>query len=237
MRRTGPSRQALAQPDSRLTAAFRPAPGRRTEAGFTLVELLVVMVVAGILSAAIVGMFVSATRTFAAQEIRLRSQDDARLATNQLTRYLRMASSSASNQTSRSDSIETAAPQEIVFYSDLDGDGYTEKVRYYLSAGTLKMQTASPNLSSKPPTYPPYQTDGEVIRGVRNADTPAFHYYRYDQTTKTLVEMTSTSTPDQREQIVAIDIHLVVNEAPELAASDVTLDARAQIRQRYDGGL
>jgi hypothetical protein len=182
-------------------------------------------------------MFVSATRTFAAQEVRIRSQDDARLATNQLTRYLRMASSSASNQTSRSDAIETAAPQEIVFYSDLDGDGYTEKVRYYLSAGTLKMQTASPDLASTPPTYPSYQTDGEVIRGVRNAGTPVFHYYRYDQTTKTLVEMTSTSTSEQREQIVAIDIHLVVNQAPELAASDVTLDARAQIRQRYDGGL
>jgi len=49
----------------------------------------------------------SGTGFFAAQEVRIRSQDDARLATNQLTRYLRMASSSASNQTSRS--VESAA--------------------------------------------------------------------------------------------------------------------------------
>ncbi|MCZ7663911.1 MAG: prepilin-type N-terminal cleavage/methylation domain-containing protein [Thermoleophilia bacterium] len=97
--------------------------------GFTLIELLVTMMVAAIMAAAILGIYSSALHTFAAQQVRIQNQDDARLAINQMSRYLRMAASSASNQTTRSDAIAYAQAQDVVFYADLDGDGDTDKAR------------------------------------------------------------------------------------------------------------
>ncbi|MCL4369170.1 MAG: prepilin-type N-terminal cleavage/methylation domain-containing protein [Actinobacteria bacterium] len=207
--------------------------------GFTLVELLVTMLVAGIIASAVIGLFLSALGVFASEDNRMLSQDDARLAVNQLTRYLRMATSSASNTGTRSDAIELAAPQEIVFYVDLDGNGVAEKVRYYLNGTTLRMQDAHPDLGTVPPTYGvSYDSNGVVITSsVRNGSAPLYRYYRYDEASKALVQMTSTSTFDEREQIVAIAIDLDVNDRPKLATSGAHLSTTVQIRQRFDGGL
>ena len=148
-----------------------------------------------------------------------------------------MASSSMSNMTTITDSIATANVTDIVFFADLDGDGQTEKTRYYLSGTALRMQTAEPNMDQSPPTYPSYETDGVIIDGVRNGSTPIFRYYRYDQSTTSLVETTSPSTVAQRREIVAVDVTLIVNEVPELDHGNARLESRVQIRQRYDGGL
>lgn len=202
-----------ASEDHQLDARARrsaDAPGRM-EDGFTLVELLVTMLVAGIMMAGILGLFVSATRTVATEHVRIQNQDDARLALNQITRYVRMASSSMSNTTTITDSIATANATDIVFFADLDGDGQTEKTRYYLSGTALRMQTAEPNMGQSPPTYPSYQTDGIIIDGIRNGSTPIFRYYRYDLGTKSLVETTSPSTAAQMREIVAVDVTLIVD--------------------------
>ena len=229
----------------RLPPHAWPAPGQAPLAGtpppagggFTLIELLVTMMVAAIMAAAILGIYSSALHTFAAQQVRIQNQDDARLAINQMSRYLRMAASSEANLTTRSDAIAYAQAQDIVFYADLDGDGDTDKARYYLSGLALRMQTAAPDMSQAPPVYPAYQTDAVIIEGVRNGAAPLFRYSTYDEGAGSLVPLASTSTFDDREKILAVDISLVVNEIPELTASSIELDTRVQIRQRYDGGL
>ena len=48
-------------------------------------------------------------------------------AINEISRYVRMAESSASNLTSNSDAVAVAQPQELVFYADIDGNGLAEK--------------------------------------------------------------------------------------------------------------
>ena len=218
--------------------ASRRVPSQGSQAGFTLVELMVTILVAGILAAAVLAVFTSVLRTFSTSQIRMQNQDQARLAMNQLTRYLRMSSVSESITTTRSDAIQVAGPQEIVFYTDLDGDGAAEKTRYYLSGTTLFMQTAEPVMTDAPPTYAPYSSTGEIIRtGVRNGVTPIFRYYRLDSATGELVLMTSTNTFDLREQILSVECTLYVNDSPELTDSAVRLASRVQIRQRYNGGL
>lgn len=214
--------------------ALPPAEPDR-ESGFTLVELMVTILVVGIMAGAILGVFVTTLRTFSTGQVRMQNQDDARLAMNQVTRYLRMASASESITTTRSDAIEVAAAQDVVFYADLDGDGVVEKLRYYTSGTTLRMQTAEPNMADLPPTYPDiYDTDAEVIQGgVRNGTTALFRYYRAGESTP----MTLTNTFDLREEIAVIEITLYVNEVPELSRSNVRLVSRVLIRQRYDGGL
>jgi prepilin-type N-terminal cleavage/methylation domain-containing protein len=211
-----------------------PGDQRGAESGLTLIELMVTAMVVGIMAGAILGVFVTTLRTFSTGQVRMQNQDAARLAMNQMTRYIRMASASESMTTTRSDAVETAAPQELVFYADVDGDGYTEKGRYYLTGTTLLMQTAQPNLDVTPRTYAAYDSAGEIVRqGVRNGNTPIFQYYTAGGSTP----MSSTNTFDLRETISLIEITLYVNEVPELSRSNVRLVSRVLIRQRYDGGL
>jgi prepilin-type N-terminal cleavage/methylation domain-containing protein len=112
---------------SALVGAVRARLGR--EEGFTLVELIVVMLIAAIVSVAVLAIFSSTSGAFYSQTARIQNQDDARTAINQMARYLRMATSSADNQSTQSNAIVTSLPKDVEFYCDLLGDGVPEKVR------------------------------------------------------------------------------------------------------------
>jgi prepilin-type N-terminal cleavage/methylation domain-containing protein len=218
----------------------------RGSRGFTLIELLVVMITAGIIAAAMLGLYYGVMRSFADTGNRIINQDDARTAANQITRYIRMAGSSASNQTSVSDAVALALPQELVFFTDIDGNGRAEKVRYYLVGQTMKMATVAPTMSDNPPSYPAYTTDGVVVmNGIRNGAATIFTYYQMNPAYLTnpipsndnLVVMTNPTSASDRAKILAVGITLYVNEAPKLSKGNVELYSLAQIRQRYNGGL
>ncbi len=207
--------------------------------GLTIVELMVVIATAGIVMAATLALYLSLLNSAADQQARIVNQDSARLAMYEMSRYLRAACSSESNLTSLSDAIAIAAPEECVFYADIDSDYVAERVRFYVKNKTLRMQTAEPDLTDRPPTYPNgYDTDGVVIlSGVQNGDLPVFTYLGYDDHSSSLFELENTSTADLRRKIVAIALRLVVNEEPKTARGQVELSTRVQIRERYSGGL
>jgi prepilin-type N-terminal cleavage/methylation domain-containing protein len=228
----------------RLRSALRNR--LRGSQGFTLIELLVVMLIAGILAGAMLGLYYGVVRSFADTGNRMVNQDDARTAINQMGRYIRMATSSASNQTSISDAIAVASPQELVFFADINGNGQPDKVRYYLSGLTMKMATVAPNMTTNPPSYPTYTTDGVVVmNGIQNGATAIFTYYQinpaYTSTTDAahdnLTVITNPTTAADRLKIVAVGLTVYVNEAPKLSKGNVKLDGLVQIRQRYNGGL
>ncbi len=208
------------------------------EDGFTLIELLVVIVVASIVSVAVLMLFSNVSGAFHSQGVRIQNQDDARTAINQMARFIRMATSSADNTTTISNSVATALPQDIEFYCDLDGDEIPEKVRYYLSGTTLLNQTAVPVwISGSNPhwEYPSYETNGIVVQdAVRNGTGPVFGYYRYNGTD---LEQFTPANATERRSIVTVSISVQVNERPELAQGNVVLATSVQIRQRYSGGL
>jgi prepilin-type N-terminal cleavage/methylation domain-containing protein len=207
--------------------------------GFTLIELTMVVLLASMISVAVLLMLQGTSNVFNSQEVRMLNQDDARTAINQVARYLRMATDSADNQSTVSNAIALANPQEVVFYCDVDGDKVSEKVRYYLANSILRSQTEDPEWVTSPTPgwhYGSYDTDGVVIENrVRNASDPMFTYYRYNGSGA--LETFSPSTDSLREKIVAIGITIKVGERPDLAAKDVELTTQVQIRQRYEGGL
>jgi prepilin-type N-terminal cleavage/methylation domain-containing protein len=208
------------------------------ERGFTLIELLVVILVSAVVAVAVLAAFSSLSGGFHEQGVRMQNQDDARTAINQMTRYIRMATSSADNLTTQSNAIATALPQDIEFYCDVDGDGVAEKVRYYLDGITLLMQTAEPVwITGTSPhwQYPAYETDGVVIQdAVRNGVAAVFSYYRY---ASGVLQQFTPATAGDRMAIATVSISVTVNEKPELANGNVVLATDVQIRQRYEGGL
>jgi len=211
----------------------------REEGGFTLVELLVVILITGIVAAAILGLYLGVLHASADQSARMQNQDSARIAMYEMSRFIRGACSSDSNLTSVSDSLLLAEPQEFVFFVDVDQDDSAEKVRLYLADTTLRMQTAEPDTSANPPTYPDeYATDSIVIlSGVVNAEEPVFTYYGYDDDTAALYEIPAPDSVTLRRAVVAIGLRLTVNERSETARGGVDVSTRVLIRQRYDGGL
>jgi prepilin-type N-terminal cleavage/methylation domain-containing protein len=230
--------------DSRRTgvSAFRQKVRARLSAhgGFTLIELLLVMLLSSIIAAAVLAVLQGTTRVFNAQEVRMLNQDDARSAINQMTRYLRMATSSADNGTTLSNAIATALPQEVEFYCDIDGDDEAEKARYYLVNSILWLQSDQPvwvTGTSPHWQYNGYDSNGVVIQNrVRNGTDPMFTYYRYVDEHGTLEAFTPVTAEDKMG-IVTIGITIKVGERPDLAARDVSLSTDVQIRQRYQGGL
>lgn len=209
---------------------------RSDQRGFSLVELMVVILVAGVMMAAILGLFLGGIRVFASEGVRMQNQDDVRLGINQITRYLRAATSSADHNASWSNAIALAGPQSLEFYCEIKGGPPAEKVWYYMSGSDLRMKVVSPYWQTNPPgwVYPAYSEDGVVIQqAVRNGTSPIFAYLRYKNGS---LETFNPTSADDRRQIVAVDVTLNVNEAPQLA-SEITLSTRVQLRQRYEGGL
>jgi prepilin-type N-terminal cleavage/methylation domain-containing protein len=197
--------------------------------GFSLVELLVVILAGTIVSVAVLLVLRGTSTVFNSQEMRILNQDDARLAINQMSRFIRMATSSADNESSASNAIATALGQDIAFYCDVDGDGIAEKVRYYVEGSVLWSQTEDPVWVETP-------TPGVVIENrVRNEALAMFTYYRYNGAGA--LESFVPTSDAQRAQVVNVGITIKVGERPDLAPKDVVLSTDVQIRQRYEGGL
>jgi prepilin-type N-terminal cleavage/methylation domain-containing protein len=232
---------AIGRCGSRWAAHFRSTwRGLRSQRGFSLVELLVVMLVASILTVAVLLFLQGTTRVFNSQEVRIQNQDDARTAVNQLTRYLRMATNSEDNGTTLSNAIATTLPGDVEFYCDVDGDTVAEKLRYYLVGNVLRSQSVDPEwVTGEHPywRYGAYTTDGIVIENrVRNeSNQPMFVYYRQAATGS--LEQFSPATDVDRRQVVTVGIFIRVGARPDLAERDVYLSTEVQIRQRYTGGL
>jgi prepilin-type N-terminal cleavage/methylation domain-containing protein len=233
----------LLQSNPFCRAARRRSAG---QAGFTIVELLVVTLVAGIVSVAVLAAYTSLSGTFNSQDVRIQNQDDARTAMNQITRFIRMATSSASNKTTQSNSVAIASPQNLEFYCDVDGDNLAEKVRYYLNGSTLMMQRAEPVAIAAYPYYQynSYDTNGIVVQSaIRNGTAPVFGYSYYNPNlygtgVGGLVAFTpNNAVPADLQKIVAVSVSLTVNEKPAIARGNVVLATNVQIRQRYNGGL
>jgi Tfp pilus assembly protein PilW len=232
----------------------------RKAQGFSLIELVMVCTVTALLGGAILGIYEGLVRSWADTSHRIINQDDARLALDEVSRLLRMAESSESNLSSTSDAVAVAADNQLVFYSDIDGDGLAEKVRYYLDGTSLRMATVDPNTSTTPPTYSStYTGDGVIImNGIQNYSdansanwTPMFTYYKMNPAyatnpvpaNDTLIAISLTTSTHQQvastdlSGIVAVEIKLAVNETPGVPKASFVLDTLIQIRQRYNGGL
>lgn len=177
--------------------------------GFTLVEIAIVVAILAMITI-VVGRFtgdVLFLGTVARDSLSV--SQDARNLLRVMTRELRAAAPSANGAFP----LITVASSSISFYSDADGNGQRDLVRYYLASTTLIKGITAP--SGSPLSY---STSSEstfiVMSDIRNGTTSIFTYY--DNTYAGTSSPLSFPVSIQAVRLVRIDLTLDanVNRAP-----------------------
>jgi len=116
----------------------------------------------------------------------------------------------------------SAGANDFSFYSDIDGDGSKEKVRFFVSANDF--MTGVTESAGIPPVYSGAESISMVAQYVRNIEngTPIFRYY--DNAGAEITNYTNVS------KIVFVKVDLVVNVNPETLPNEFDLHSSASIR-------
>lgn len=194
--------------------------------GMTLAEIVVVVGILGLIMVAIslfqVGIITNNKYSFDS----LTSIQDARIILRTIIKELR--STSPSNNGSYAISI--AATNTVSFYSDTDGDGLKEQIRYFIATSTLKKGTIIP--TGSPLTY---SSNNENIitlaYNMRNSsNSPLFEYYdaNYTGTTSPL------SQPVTITSIHLIKVNLLIDSDPNKAPVIRSYTSQVNLRNLKD---
>ncbi len=95
----------------------------KDQKGFSLVEMLLVILLIFIIVALVSSLFITSGRTNRDVISIVRSEIDARLVLYRISKDIR-----------ETNDIITASDSEVIFKSNVDGDEYFERIRYYLVA-------------------------------------------------------------------------------------------------------
>jgi prepilin-type N-terminal cleavage/methylation domain-containing protein len=161
----------------------------RDDSGLSLTELLVVSVLVGVILAAAYFMFAAAQSMTNMTMARSIANEEAQKAVELMSRELRQSQEDAAWTQIVTNPVGTPDPgpgvfkymgaSDMQFLSDVDNDGKTELVRYYVDAGSLKRTVArqtDPN--SNPPAYGAWGTPTILVKTIgTTAVGPVFCYH------------------------------------------------------------
>jgi prepilin-type N-terminal cleavage/methylation domain-containing protein len=137
--------------------------------GFTLIEILIVMFIIVFLVGVIIFFVISLSnyRTFFL--FTMGSEKEIDIMLTNIAREIRTMNYSSNGAYP----IEYASTTSIIFYSDIDNDGLTERIRYYLENNILKRGIIKP--SGTPPSY--NQANEKIWNMVYNVEDFKITYY------------------------------------------------------------
>ncbi|MFC1609149.1 type II secretion system protein J [Patescibacteria group bacterium] len=190
----------------------------KKEKGMTLVELIVAIAVMGIV---MTGMTLMISNLWKGREVEVKMGQSAILASQTVSKMVKEM-----RKSSQADSgayfLAYGNDFETIFYSDIDNDGYMERVHYYVEGTQLKRGIAEPILGINP-TYP--EAD-EVITTMSNhivneAGEPIFTYYDSSGV--------AVDTPVQTSYVTLVKVVVHINIDPG-EIKDVIIRSSASFR-------
>jgi prepilin-type N-terminal cleavage/methylation domain-containing protein len=216
---------------------------RRNDAGFTLAELLVSMLVLGILLTAVSGLFFANLKSTQTTSVRLKQTNQARTAMESISRILRTAVlpsslASCTNCGATAAFIQGSA-SKVSFYANIDNGGNvvgpSQVVFDVDAAGTLTQTVQPPDPGSAAVGYTwttcTVGAPGCLMRrtvlatGVQTSGQPVFTYYAFGSQTPMSGDLTAT----QLANVDAVDIQVTTKLPGASGAGPVTFVQRVSL--------
>lgn len=190
------------------------------ENGLTTLEILIVTTISGILLVALLRFLVIGFPLQKVTYLQQRSTETARIALKRLALQLRQLKDS---DTGAYPLVE-AEPQRIVFYSDTNGDGVTERIRYELQGTDLERGVVLP--SGAPLTYNlAAEAVTTVAVRIQNGGEAIFTYYGGNYP-----EDDTPLTPADLTEVKYIQFRLVVDYDPMQEPDAIDVVSQVQLR-------
>jgi prepilin-type N-terminal cleavage/methylation domain-containing protein len=193
--------------------------------GFSLLEVLIAVFVLAVLGGA-VGLFQK--DVFSLNDIisgNLASQQEIRQAFKSMSSQIRSMSFSSIG----SYPIGEASSFSLMFYDDVDNDGFKERMRYFLAGNILQKGVLKP--SGDPLGYDPSnEVVVDLVHYIANGATPIFEYYdeNYDGTTQPLI------MPDALLSVRLIKITFITDKDPARNPGPLLMTTQVSIRNLKD---
>lgn len=188
--------------------------------GFTLLELLIAMAISTAALTLVTYFTLDVSNFGTTLNSRLESERELELTLRTMISEVR---SMGPGENGAYD-IATANSTTFTFYSDTDGDGQFEQVRYFLNGTTLQKGVIVP-VGVNPPTYP---AGNEVISDVVHSMVagPVFAYYAEGLPS----EIGALASPVDVANIRLITVTGTVDQDTTLPPGPTTLSANITIR-------
>ncbi|PIR88663.1 MAG: hypothetical protein COU09_01055 [Candidatus Harrisonbacteria bacterium CG10_big_fil_rev_8_21_14_0_10_44_23] len=122
--------------------------------------------------------------------------------------------------------IEQAGTSTLIFYSDTNGDGFLERIRYYLSGDVFNKGVIKP--TGNPLEYNSNNEKSySLVSSIVNGDSPIFSYYGANATSS---QSAPLSQPVDINSVRMIKVSLIFNQGDEYNPNIVGIENQATIR-------
>lgn len=127
--------------------------------------------------------------------------------------------------------VESGSDFDLKVYIDIDDDGVTERVHYFLDLATdqLKVGVTNP-VGTTPITYPESDDTVSILTNyvVNENANPVFYYYNKNYPGDTVNN--PLAIPINIEDVRLIRVHLMVNIDPIRAPNNINIESFADLR-------
>jgi prepilin-type N-terminal cleavage/methylation domain-containing protein len=227
----------------------------RQEAGFTLVELLIAMVLAAVVFGATLDVLINYTHQYAGTTERMDSQNSARLGVDRIVRQLRNIASPVTSPKL----LERATPYDIVFQTigaagvnnTTCGQNTTcdERVRYCIPPDTTPGTRSDEEVVGETQTWTtatapadPWSSDPSVTIPCPDTTLPSgvskfvavapSVTNRYQGADRPAFSYNNGSDPSDLSSVFTVQVDLFVNPTPSVAAAEVEIRSGAFLRNQ-----
>lgn len=207
--------------------ARRRAESREAQAGFTLIELMMGIVLASIFSIALYGFFFAGLDAFRTHESQARAQSNGRLTVGYLERDIRQ---SISPDDSLTVPVIALSPTSLELYVDPQRSATVtqprpQKVHYAIIANQFIRETADPVNVTPPFSYGPYLHRVVLIDTVQNGAIPAFA-----AVTNNGDALPATPGANQLRDIAQISVRILASQKTGNSATSLELRTDVALR-------
>jgi prepilin-type N-terminal cleavage/methylation domain-containing protein len=196
------------------------------QSGFTILEIMISIVIVSTIIGAIFLLQNFVLKLQAQTFNSYASVDSANRGVEIMVREIR----NGRNGDSGAYVLEECSDQTLIFFSDTDNDGQTERIRYFLDNDELKKGVIEP--AGFPISYTGEESIVTIAQDIRNNDLAIFYYYNGNWPQDT--DNNPLSINERRLQTRLIKVHLLVNSNQEYLKTDYELSSFAHIRTLKD---